>query len=51
LQDALTHAGVRNQLLTIPGGGHGGFTAVQDVLAFETTRSFLASLGIPAASQ
>jgi acetyl esterase/lipase len=51
LQDALTHAGVRNQLLTIPGGGHGGFTAAQDVLAFETTRSFLASLGIPAASQ
>src|SRR5437868_3005037 len=26
LHDALTRAGVRNQLVTIPGGGHGGFT-------------------------
>jgi hypothetical protein len=33
-------------LLTLPGGGHGGFTVKQDILAFETTHSFLESLGI-----
>jgi acetyl esterase/lipase len=48
LHQALDKAGVRNQLLTIHGGGHGGFTAEQDLLVFETTRSFLASLGIHA---
>lgn len=46
LHEALTKAGVRNQLLTIQGGGHGAFTAEQDMLAFETTRNFLESLGI-----
>jgi acetyl esterase/lipase len=48
LHDALTKAGVRNQLLTIPGAGHGWLTAEQDLLAFETTRAFLESLGIRA---
>ncbi|HEX4486248.1 MAG TPA: alpha/beta hydrolase [Terriglobales bacterium] len=48
LHEALQKAGVRNQLLTIPGAGHGGFTAEQDVLAFETTIKFLESLGIRA---
>jgi acetyl esterase/lipase len=48
LHEALSNAGVRNQLLTIRGGGHGGFTAEQDILAFETTRNFLESLGIRA---
>jgi len=48
LHEALTKAGVRNQLLTIPGGGHGGFTAEQDIFAFETTVQFLESLGIHA---
>jgi len=51
LHEALTKAGVRNQLLTIPGGGHGGFTAEQDISIFEATRSFLESLGIRAVSQ
>jgi acetyl esterase/lipase len=51
LHDALTKARVRNQLLTIPGGRHGRLTAEQDLLAFETTRSFLESLGIRAVSQ
>jgi dipeptidyl aminopeptidase/acylaminoacyl peptidase len=51
LHQALTKAGVRNQLLTIPGAGHGWLTAEQDVLAFETARSFLESLGIRAVSQ
>lgn len=51
LHEALTKAGVRNQLLTIPGGGHGGFTAEQDISAFETTIRFLDSIGIRAVSQ
>ena len=51
LHEALTKAGVRNQLLTLPGAGHGWLTAEQDLLAFETTRAFLESLGIRAVSQ
>ena len=51
LHEALTKAGVRNQLLTIPGAGHGWLTAEQDLLAFETTRAFLESLGIGAVSR
>jgi acetyl esterase/lipase len=51
LHQALTKAGVRNQLLTIPGAGHGWLTAEQDLLVFETTRMFLESLGIKAVSQ
>jgi acetyl esterase/lipase len=51
LHEALTKAGVRNQLLTIPGAGHGWLTAEQDLLAFETTRAFLESLGIRAVSR
>jgi acetyl esterase/lipase len=46
LHEALTKAGVKNQLLTIPGGGHGDFTAEQDIKAFETIHAFLASVGI-----
>jgi len=46
LHEALNKAGVRNQLLTVPGGGHGDFTADQELKAFETVRTFLASLGI-----
>jgi acetyl esterase/lipase len=48
LHEALTKAGVRNQLLTIPGAGHGWLTAEQDFLVFETTRAFLEGLGIRA---
>jgi acetyl esterase/lipase len=51
LHEALTKAGVRNQLLTIPGAGHGWLTAEQDLLAFETARAFLESLGIRAVTQ
>ena len=50
LHEALTKVGVRNQLLTIPGAGHGWLTVEQDLLAFETTRAFLESLGIRAVS-
>jgi acetyl esterase/lipase len=46
LHDALTKAGVRNQLLTIPGGKHGHFPAEDSLRAAESIRAFLASLGI-----
>ena len=46
LHDALTKAGVRNQLLTIPGGKHGNFAADESLKAAETIRAFLVSLGI-----
>ena len=46
LHEALTKAGVRNQLLTIEGGGHGNFTIEQQYKVSETVRTFLESLGI-----
>jgi acetyl esterase/lipase len=46
LHDALNKAGVRNRLLTIPGGDHGDFTADQQIVAFEAIHQFLAELGI-----
>jgi acetyl esterase/lipase len=46
LHEALTRAGVRNQLLTLPGAGHGGFTDEQELKAFEAVRAFLVSLGV-----
>ena len=46
LHQALAKAGVRNQLFTIPGGGHGGFTAEQELKAWETIRAFLGSAGV-----
>ncbi|RJG25884.1 alpha/beta hydrolase [Massilia cavernae] len=50
LHAALNKAGVKNQLVTIKGGGHGGFTLEQHIDAYEATRAFLGSLGIvPAA--
>jgi acetyl esterase/lipase len=46
LHEALTKAGVRNQLLTLPGAGHGGFTDEQELKAFEAVRAFLAGVGV-----
>ena len=46
LHDALSKAGVHNQLYTIAGGGHGDFTLDQELKAFETIEAFLASVGI-----
>jgi acetyl esterase/lipase len=48
LHEALAKAGVRNQLYTVPGGGHGEFTLEQEMKAFETIEGFLTSLGIKA---
>jgi acetyl esterase/lipase len=40
LQDALNKAGVPNQLVTIPGGKHGGFSHDQTVRAYSAIREF-----------
>jgi acetyl esterase/lipase len=49
LQEALNKAGVPNQLVTIPGGKHGGFSHDQTVKAFSAIREFLSkhNLGGP----
>lgn len=47
LRDALTGAGVPNQLLTIPGGRHGGFTSEEYLKVHATIREFLARHGLP----
>jgi len=46
LKAALDRAGVKNQLLTIQGGGHGGFKLEQVQGAYKTIGTFLGSLGI-----
>ncbi|MGH8853947.1 MAG: alpha/beta hydrolase fold domain-containing protein [Telluria sp.] len=46
LKAALDKAGVKNVLHTVKGGGHGGFSAEQQVGAFEAARDFLRGLEI-----
>jgi acetyl esterase/lipase len=46
LHQALDKAGVHNQLLTMPGAGHGGFTGDQMVKGYEAIKAFLASAGV-----
>jgi acetyl esterase/lipase len=46
LREAMNKAGEKNELLTIKGGGHGGFNAQQQVQAYEAIRGFLGGLGI-----
>lgn len=41
LHEAITKAGVKNRLLTIPGGKHGGFTPDERVRIFTAIREFL----------
>ena len=41
LHDALTKAGVANQLLTIPAGGHGNFKPEERTKAYQKIREFL----------
>lgn len=43
LHDALKKAGVKNQLVTITGGGHGGFSEEQLSTSFAAIREFLRS--------
>jgi len=42
LRDALTSAGVPNQLLTIPGGKHGNFSPEERIKIYMTIHEFLA---------
>ena len=43
---ALAKAGAKNQLVTIPGGRHGGFTPEQRTMIYTTIREFLAKNGL-----
>jgi acetyl esterase/lipase len=43
LKDALTKAGVPNQLHTVPGGGHGNFKAAERLKIYAVIRDFLAA--------
>jgi acetyl esterase/lipase len=46
LRDALTRAGDTNQLVTIPGGGHGSFNDEQTIGAFKEVWNFLDAQGV-----
>ncbi len=46
LRDALTKAGVTNELVTVPGGGHGGFTAEWNLRAYAAIENFLKRVGV-----
>jgi acetyl esterase/lipase len=46
LHEALDRAGVPNQLYTVPGGKHGGWTREQNVKVQEAVSAFLAEHGI-----
>jgi dipeptidyl aminopeptidase/acylaminoacyl peptidase len=46
LHEALSKAGVPNQLHTIPGGKHGGFTQEETLQIFATIRQFLQKHGL-----
>jgi acetyl esterase/lipase len=48
LRDALTKAGATNELVTIPGGGHGNFKPDQRSMAYVKIREFLAKNGLAA---
>ncbi len=46
LHDALSKAGVRNELVTVPGGAHGGFSASEMVHAYSRIQEFLRAADI-----
>ncbi|MEO8467439.1 MAG: alpha/beta hydrolase [Gammaproteobacteria bacterium] len=48
LHAALKKAGAPNELLTVPGGGHGGFTPEERVRIFTRIRAWLGEHGLPA---
>jgi acetyl esterase/lipase len=51
LHEALNKIGVVNQLITIPGGGHGNFTPEQRTMIYTTIRQFLAKNGLSVGSE
>jgi len=46
LQETLRKAGVGEQLVTIPGGKHGGFSRAENERAYREIRAFLAKYGL-----
>jgi acetyl esterase/lipase len=50
LQQALKQAGVDGELVTIPGGKHGGFTRVEKQKAYAAIKAFLGKHGLMMAS-
>jgi len=46
LREALTKANVTNELVTIPGGKHGGFTPAERTMIYTRIRAFLAKNGL-----
>lgn len=51
LHQALTQAGVKNQLVTISGKGHGNFNLEENTRAWQAVRSFLGDAGITATKE
>ncbi len=49
LHEALDEAGVPNELVTIEGGGHGGFSAEENQHIYAAIRAFLGKHGLPTA--
>jgi dipeptidyl aminopeptidase/acylaminoacyl peptidase len=47
LHQALEKEGVKNLLVTVPGGKHGGFPPPENLRAFTSIREFLAGVGLP----
>ncbi|MCY7386584.1 MAG: alpha/beta hydrolase [Burkholderiales bacterium] len=48
LHAALNKAGVPNEMMTIPGGGHGGFSSDESLRISDSIRAFLTKQGISA---
>jgi acetyl esterase/lipase len=46
LHEALSKAGVKNKLVTVPGGKHGGFPAAENARAYGEIFAFLKGVGI-----
>ena len=49
LHEALDAAGVPNELVTIEGGGHGGFSGAENQRIYAAIRAFLGKHGLPTA--
>ena len=47
LKAALDKAGVSNEMFTVPGGKHGGFTAEENVKVYGAIKQFLKKQGLP----
>ena len=46
LHEALEEASVPNELVTVPGGGHGGFTTAESERIYSAIREFLEKHGV-----